>query len=137
MTRTPVAAGAPAAGITHHAFVDGELVLHLTAEGEHAVAGATNDTHGWLRFNVPSLDQLNVKYHATTLTPLPGERGAYRLRIAPDANVFRAADEYGRDPFVARAEPSYALSLDRAPIAPDAVRTEVPGSPPSDVRIPR
>lgn len=126
-------------GLTHHGFVDGELVLHFTAEGERAVAPAMSPGQGWLRFGVPSLDHLNAKYHATTLTPIPSERGAYRLRIAPDANVFRAAEEYGHDPLVARAEPNYVLSLDRAPIAPDAVRTEVPAAagPQDTVRIRR
>jgi hypothetical protein len=136
-----VAPGGGSAGFTHHGFVDGELVLHFTPEGERAVAPALSVSQGWLRFAVPSLDRLNVKYHATALTPVEGDRGAYRLRIAPDANVFRAAEEYGHDPMVARAEPNYVLSLDRAPVAPDAVRTELPaaapGTPPDTVRIRR
>jgi hypothetical protein len=136
-TRTPVAT-APDAGLTHHGFVDGELVLHFTAEGERAVAPAMSVTQGWLRFGVASLDRLNVKYHATALTPLEGERGAYRLKIAPDANVFRAAEEYGHDPMVARAEPNYVLRLNRPAEAPNAVRTELPAKAPADtVRIPR
>jgi hypothetical protein len=137
-SRTPVAAGAPAGGFTHHGFVDGELVLHFTPEGERTVTPAMSVSQGYLRFGVPSLDHLNIKYHATALTPLAGERGAYRLRIAPDANVFRAAEEYGHEPLIARAEPNYVLSLDRAPSAPDAVHTELPANAPADtVRIHR
>lgn len=137
-TRTPVATGA-SDGLTHHGFVEGELVLHFTKEGERAVAPALSPSQGWLRFGVPSLDRLNVKYHATALTPVDKQSGAYRLRIARDANVFRAAEEYGHDPLVARAEPNYGLSLDRAPEAPGAVRTESrPASAPADtIRIQR
>jgi hypothetical protein len=94
-------------------------------------------SQGYLRFGVPSLDHLNIKYHATALTPVPGERGVYRLRIAPDANVFRAAEEYGHEPLVARAEPNYFLSIDRPSVAPDAVRTELPNAPADTVRIRR
>ncbi len=137
-TRTSVAAGESIAGITQHGFVNGELVLHFTAEGERAVAPAMSATQGWLRVGVPSLDQLNAKYHATALAPLEGQKGAYRLKIAPDANVFRAAQDYGHDPMVARAEPNYIYQLNRAPEAPGAVRTEVPAGAPSDtVRIRR
>ena len=137
-TRTPVAASGQT-GFTYHGFVEGELVLHFTKEGERAVAPAISPAQGWLRFGVPSLDRLNVKYHATSLAPLDGQPGAYRLRIARDANVFRAAEEYGHDPLVARAEPNYSLSLDRPAVAPGAVRTELPpSSAPSDtVRIRR
>jgi len=136
-TRTPVTTGAPTDGFTHHGFVDGELVLHFTPEGERAVAPSMSVSQGYLRFGVPSLDHLNIKYHATALTPVPGERGVYRLRIAPDANVFRAAEEYGHEPLVARAEPNYLLSIDRPPVAPDAVGTELPSTPSDTVRIRR
>jgi len=130
--------GESPAGITRHGFVNGELVLHFTAEGERAVAPAMSVNQGWLRFGVPSLDQLNAKYHATSLSPLQGEKGAYRLKIAPDANVLRAAEDYGHDPLVARAEPNYLLKLKRAPEAPTSVRTETPGaSQPDTVRIQR
>ena len=136
--RTPGATGAAGAGITQHGFVNGELVLHFTAEGERAITPAMSVTQGWLRIGVPSLDQLNVKYHATALSPIEGQKGAYRLRIAPDANVFRAAEEYGHDPKVARAEPNYIFQLNRAPEAPSAVRTEVPAeAQPDTVRIRR
>ena len=129
-----MAGSAPPAGITQHGFVNGELVLHFTPEGERAVSPAMSASQGWLRFGVPSLDQLNAKYHATALAPVQGEKGAYRLKIAPDANVFRAAEDYGRDPLVARAEPNYAFQLKRPPEA-SGVRTEVPSG--DTVRIQR
>ena len=94
-------------------------------------------SQGWLRFGVPSLDRLNAKYHASAMIPVDGERGAYRLRIAPDANVFRAAEEYGHDPMVARAEPNYIIRLDRPAEAPNAVRTELPAAQPDTVRVRR
>jgi hypothetical protein len=137
-TRSSVAGGGSAAGITQHGFVNGELVLRFTPEGERAVTPTMSVSQGWLRFNIPSLDSLNAKYHATALTPVQGDKGAYRLKIAPDANVFRAAEDYGHDPMVARAEPNYIFKLDRPPEAPNAVRTELPpGSQPDTVRIRR
>ncbi len=126
-THRPVLTPGQPVGVTLHGFVEGELVLHFTKEGEHAVAPAMSPTQGWLRFGVPSLDRLNAKYHATAIAPVEGEPGAFRLTIARDANVFRAVEEYGHDPLVARAEPSYSLQLDKPPVAPGAVRTEVPG----------
>ena len=57
---------------------------------------------------------------------MTGERGRYRLRLAKDANVLRAAEEYGRDPTVTGAEPNYLLRIDRPAEQPDAVRTDVP-----------
>jgi hypothetical protein len=137
---TSVAAGGPTAGITQHGFVNGALVLRFTPEGERTVKPVASAGQGWLRFGIPSLDQLNIKYHATALTPIDGQKGAYRLSIAPDANVFRAAEEYGHEPMVARAEPDYTFKLDRAPEEPGAVRTDVApaGTQPGDtVRIPR
>ncbi|HEY2387523.1 MAG TPA: hypothetical protein VGK30_11215 [Candidatus Binatia bacterium] len=137
-THTTMAGGGSTAGITQHGFVNGELVLHFTAEGERAVTPTMSGTQGWLRFNIPSLDQLNAKYHATALAPIQGEKGAFRLKIAPDANVFRAAEEYGHDPMIARAEPNYMYKLDRPPEEPSAVRTELPpGAQPDTVRIRR
>jgi hypothetical protein len=85
-------AGGSTGGLTHHGFVDGELVVCFTDEGQRAVAPAMSPSQGWLRFGIPSLDRLNAKYHASAMIPIEGERGAYRLRIAPDANVFRAAE---------------------------------------------
>jgi len=133
-----MADGGSTAGITQHGFVNGELVLRFTAEGERTIRPTMSVSQGWLRFSIPSLDQLNAKYHATSLAPIQGEKGAYRLKIAPDANVFRAAEEYGHDQMIARAEPNYMYKLDRPAEAPNAVRTELPpGTPPNTVRIPR
>jgi hypothetical protein len=50
-------------------------------------------------------------------------RGAYILRIAPDANVFRAVEEYRKDPLVAGTDLHYLYRLP-APQAPEAVRTQ-------------
>ncbi len=119
---------ADSAGITRHGFVDGELVLRFTAEGERAIAPAVGKPPGQLRFGIPSLDRLNAKHQASAIVPAPGAPGAYRLMLAPDANVVRAAEEYGRDPLVARAEPNYFLRIDRPAEAPDAVRTDVPSA---------
>ena len=94
-------------------------------------------SQGWLRFGIPSLDRLNAKYHASAVTPIEGERGAYRLKIAPDANVFRAAEEYGHDPLISRAEPNYGIRLNRPPEAPNAVRTELPAARQDTIRVPR
>lgn len=125
-TRTPAAPlTADANGITGHGFVDGELVLHFTPDGERAVAPAVGRATGPLRFGVPSLDRLNAKYRATSLAPLAGEAGAYVLKLSPDANVMRAADEYGREPLIARAEPNFLFRIHRPAEAPGAVRTEV------------
>jgi len=129
-TRTSLAGSEPApTGITQHGFVNGELVLRFTPEGERVLTPTTGVNQGWLRFGVPSLDQLNAKYHATSLVPVQGEKGVYRLKIAPDANVLRAAEDYGRDPLVARAEPNYLLKVRRPAEAqtsttPDTVRIQ-------------
>ncbi len=125
--RTPVAApsAVEAQGITPHGFVDGELVLRFTPEGERAVASVVGRPVQALRFGVPSLDRLNVKYRATSLTPRSDEPGAYVLKLSPDANVMRAAEEYGREPLVSRAEPNFLLRIRRPVEAPGAVRTEV------------
>ena len=50
--------------------------------------------------------------------------GAYLLRLAPDANVFRAVEEYRKDPLVAGTDLHYIYRLP-APQAPDAVRTQI------------
>ena len=112
-------------GVTSHGYVDGELVLRFTSEGERAVAPSAGQPPGRLRFGVASLDRLNAKYHASALLPLAGERGVYRIRLARDANVFRAAEEYGRDPLVREAEPNYLFRIDRPAEEPGAVRTQV------------
>ena len=81
-------------------------------------------TPGPLRFGIPSLDRLNAKYRASALVPVEGEHGSYRLRMSHDANVVRAAEEYGRDPLVSQAAPNYFLRIHRPAEEPDAVRTE-------------
>ena len=125
-TRTSVAPAASAsAGMTGHGFVEGELVVRFSPDGERAVAPLVGQTTGPLRFGVASLDRLNVKYRATAIAPLAGEKGAYVLKLSPDANVLRAAEEYGHDALVTRAEPNYLLRIPRAAEAPGAVRTEV------------
>ena len=121
-TRTPAR---DASGITRHGYVDGELVLRFTPEGERAVAAVAGTAQRPLRVGIPSLDQLNAKYRATSVLPLEGERGSYRLRLAPDTNVLRAAEEYGHDPAVTRAEPNYILHIQRPAEEPGAVRTDV------------
>lgn len=113
-------------GLTAHGYVDGELVLRFTPEGERAIAPVVGQPPGRLHLGIPSFDRLNAKYRASTLTPLGGEAGAYRLRLARDANVLRAAEEYGRDQLVSRAEPNYLLRIRRPAEQPGAVRTEVP-----------
>jgi hypothetical protein len=102
-------------------------VVHFTPEGERAIgaAVATATGRGPLRLGVPSLDRLNAKYRATALVPIEGAPGRYRLQLARDANVVRAAQEYGRDPLVSLAEPNYILRIDRPAEAPGAVRMKV------------
>ena len=95
----------------------------VPGEGDRARPGETG--RGTLRFGIPSLDRLNAKYKARALTPVPGQAGSYRLELARDANVVRAAEEYGRNPLVTQAEPNYLLRIDRPAEAPGAVRTEV------------
>ncbi len=125
-TRRPVALPAGnAVGVTPHGFVDGELVLRFSPDGERTVAPMVGRATGPLRFGVPSLDRLNVKYRATSIAPRAGEAGAYVLKLSPDANVLRAAEEYGHDPLVTRAEPNFLLRIERPAEAPGAVRTEV------------
>jgi hypothetical protein len=115
-----------ARGITGHGFVDGELLLRFTPEGERAIAPvAGTPAQQSLRLGIPSLDRLNVKYRASALIPLAGERGTYRLVLARDANVMRAAEEYGREPLVASAEPNYLLRIERPAEEPGTVRTDV------------
>jgi len=130
-TRTLATGGQPAltgtaSAITSHGYADGELLLRFTPEGERAVAPVVGKPPGRLHFGIPSLDRLNVKYRASTLLTLDGHRGAYCLQLARDANVIRAAEEYGRDPLVSRAEPNYLFRIDRPAEEPETVRTEVP-----------
>src|SRR3954469_13497493 len=59
-TRTPVAAGMTGTNaITPHGYIDGELVVQFTQEGERAVAPAVGQQAAPLRFGVASLDRLN------------------------------------------------------------------------------
>ncbi len=123
--RTSVGAGsATASEQTTHGYVEGELIIAFTAEGEKAVAAVVAKPPSKLRFGVPSLDRLNMKYRASQLVKLADVRGAYILRIAPDANVFRAVDEYRKDPLVSGTDLHYLFRLPGAE-APDAVKTQV------------
>jgi hypothetical protein len=115
---------APADAQTLHGYVEGEVIIRFTAEGERTVKPLVGQPPSRLRFGVLSLDRLNAKYRATQIVPVVGDRGAYILRLASDANVYRAVDEYGRDPLVAGATLNYSYKLPRAE-APDAVRTQV------------
>ena len=49
--------------------------------------------------------------------------GAYLLRLAPDANLLRAVDEYRKDPLVAGTDLHYIYRLP-GPQAPEAVRIQ-------------
>jgi hypothetical protein len=106
-----------------HGYVEGELIIAFTGEGEKLVAPVVAKPPTRLRFGVPSLDRLNAKYRASQLVRLADQRGAYILRIATDANVFRAVEEYRKDPLVAGTDLHYLYRLP-APAAPDAVRTQ-------------
>ena len=108
---------------TVHGYVEGEIIIRFSAEGERAVAPLVGRPPSRLRFGVPSLDRLNAKYRATQIVPAIGDRG-YILRLAPDANVYRAVEEYGHDPMVTGVTLNYNYHLPRAE-APDAVRTQV------------
>ncbi len=122
--RTSVAPEAAIAGPqSTHGYVEGELIIAFTAEGEKAVAPVIGQPPSRLRFGVPSLDRLNFKYRASQLVKVADLHGAYLLRIAPDANVFRAVEEYRKDPLVAGTDLHYLYRLP-APEAPDAVRTQ-------------
>ncbi|MEB2283594.1 MAG: hypothetical protein B6D46_15105 [Polyangiaceae bacterium UTPRO1] len=106
-----------------HGYIEGELLIAFTPEGERAVAAVVAKPPTKLRFGVPSLDRLNAKYRATQLIKVADLKGAYILRIAPDANVFRAVEEYRKDPLVAATDLHYLYRLP-APQAPAAVRTQ-------------
>jgi len=123
--RTGVGAAPPTTTETQsmHGYIEGELLLTLTPEGERAVGAAVGQPASRLRFGVPSLDRLNAKYQASQLVKVVDMQRGYILRIAPDANVFRALDEYGKDPLVAHADLHYMMRLP-APQAPEAVRTK-------------
>lgn len=121
-----------------HGYRDGEILISFTAEGERVVAPLISQPPGKLRFGVPSLDRLNAKYRASQLVKMADLKGAYLLRLASDANVFRAVEEYREDPLVSGTEPHYFYRLPPA-AEPDAVRMQTgpldrddhPGRPPA------
>jgi len=122
--RTQVGSEAPTAGPQSvHGYVEGELIIAFTPEGEKAVAAVVSQPPTRLRFGVPTLDRLNNKYRASQLVKVADLHGAYILRIAPDANVFRAVEEYRKDPLVTGTDLHYLYRLP-APQAPEAVRTQ-------------
>jgi hypothetical protein len=122
--RTQIGSGSPTAGPQSlHGYVEGELMIAFTAEGEKAVAAFVAQQPTRLRFGIPSLDRLNAKYRASQLVKVADLRGGYILRIAPDANVFRAVEEYRKDPLVAATDLHYLYRLP-GPQAPEAVRTQ-------------
>jgi hypothetical protein len=106
-----------------HGYVEGELIIAFTAEGEKSIAAFVAQQPTRLRFGIPSLDRLNAKYRASQLIKVADLRGGYILRIAPDANVFRAVEEYRKDPLVAATDLHYLYRLP-GPQAPEAVRTQ-------------
>ena len=114
----------PVEAQTVHGYVEGEILIRFSPEGQRAVASLVGRPPSRLRFGVPSLDRLNAKYRASQLVPAIGDHDAYILRLAPDANVYRAVEEYGHDPLVAGVTLNYNYHLPRAE-APDAVRTQV------------
>ena len=114
-----------------HGYVEGELMLSFTKEGERTIAATVGQPPNRLRFGVPSLDRLNAKYRANQLVRVVDQHAAYILRIAPDANVFRAVEEYGKDPLVTGTDLHYLYRLP-PPQAPEAVRTKVGPLKPSD-----
>lgn len=60
-TRTPAPPlTADANGITGHGFVDGELVLHFTPDGERAVAPVVHDGHGATNLCEPARPRLRA-----------------------------------------------------------------------------
>ena len=114
-----------------HGYVEGELMLSFTKEGEQTIAATVGQPPSRLRFGIPSLDRLNAKYRATQLVRVIDQHDAYILRIAPDANVFRAVEEYRKDPLVTGTDLHYLYRLP-PPQAPDAVRTKVGPLKPGD-----
>jgi hypothetical protein len=113
----------PTQAQSFYGYIEGELILTFTPEGERTVASTVGRPPTKLRFGVLSLDRLNAKYRATQLVKVADVQGGYLLRIAPDANVFRAVEEYKKDPLVAGADLHYMMRLPAAQ-APDAVRTQ-------------
>ncbi len=124
--RTSVGTEAPGASMqSMHGYIEGEILLTFTPEGERAVAPLAGrpPSEGNLRFGIPSLDRLNAKYRARQLVKVADVVRGYVLRVAPDANVFRAVDEYKKDPLIAGADLHYSMRLP-PPQEPGAVRTK-------------
>ena len=124
--RTSVGAEAPGTATQSlHGYVEGEIILVFTADGERAVSSFAGraPVENNLRFGIPSLDRLNAKYRARQLVKVADVERGYVLRVAPDANVFRAIDEYKKDPLIAGADLHYLMRLP-PPQEPGAVRTK-------------
>jgi len=123
--RTAVGSQPPSATTVQsvHGYIDGEMIISFTAEGERAVAPMIAKPPGRLRFGILSLDRLNAKYRASQLMKVADLPGAYLLRLAPDANLFRAVDDYRKDPLVAGTDLHYIYRLP-GPQAPEAVRIQ-------------
>ena len=124
--RTTVGSQSATAGAPQslHGYIDGEMLISFTPDGARAVAPLIGKPPGRLRFGIPSLDRLNAKYRASQLVKVADVRDAYLLRLAPDANLFRAVEEYRKEPMVAGTDLHYIFRLP-APQAPGAVRTQV------------
>ena len=116
----PAAVGAPQ---SLHGYVDGEMIISFTPDGERTIAPLIAKPPGKLRFGIPSLDRLNAKYRASQLMKAADLHGAYILRLVSDANLFRAVEEYRKDPMVAGTDLHYLYRLPGAQ-APDAVRVQ-------------
>jgi len=107
----PAAAAAPGG----YGFIDGQLLVSFKGEAAAKAAELARGGQGPIRFGDPTLDRLCNKYRASGLQPA-SERDSpsgYILFLAPDANVLRAAKEFGASPLVERAEPLYRLQLER------------------------
>jgi hypothetical protein len=123
--RTAVGSQSATAGAPQslHGYIDGEMLISFTPDGERAVAPLIGQPPARLRFGIPSLDRLNAKYRASQLVKVADIRDAYLLRLAPDANLFRAVEEYRKDPLVSGTDLHYLYRLPAAQ-APEAVRTQ-------------
>lgn len=107
----PAAATAPAG----YGFIDGRLLVTFKGEAAATAAELARGGRGPVRFGDPTLDRLCNKYRASGLQPASKQDSTpgYILFLAPDANVLRAAKEFGASPLVERAEPVYRLQLGR------------------------
>lgn len=123
-TRRAPAAGTPGA-VTEFGYRDGEILIRFAPDAEETAGALANRPPARLVFGDPALDALHTKYRASALTALDDGSGGYRLALSPDANVLRAADEYGQHPLVLWARPSYKFRIPRPEEEPGAVRTRV------------